>query len=36
MTVDPLSSGCFDLLQRGFLAAFALVLTVTVILTAVA
>lgn len=33
MEVDP-SSGCFDLLQRGFLAAFALLLTVAAIITA--
>ena len=35
MDVDP-SSGCFDMLQRGFLAAFTLVLTVAAIFIAVA
>lgn len=34
MDVDP-ASGCFNLLQRGFLAAFALVLTVAAIVIAV-
>lgn len=34
MEIDP-SSGCFDMLQRGFLAVLALALTVAAIVTAV-
>jgi hypothetical protein len=33
MDVDP-SSGCFDMLQRGFLATFALMLTVAAVVIA--
>lgn len=35
MTVDP-SSGCFDMLQRGFLTVLAFALTVAAILIAIA